>query len=195
MTFVASVVSGNCAPSILGDVFGGVVEGALRGGINGGVRSTLGAVGLYPSCFQCREKCITYSYRCDGEVDCYGAEDEAGCDYICPYETHHRCSDTGLCIDNHDLCDGHYDCQNGEDESNCGRPWFGKHGPIPIFTGKAVKKSLLLSNQLTETEDIRQDNWSSLGYRSNSTIDEKRLHHPFPHLDTVIKLEKKKDEK
>lgn len=77
-------------------------------------------------CFQCREKCISYSWRCDGEVDCYGAEDEAECEYICLYETHHRCSDTGLCIDNHHLCDEVYDCQNGEDEANCGRPWIGK---------------------------------------------------------------------
>ena len=161
---------------MIGDILGSAVSGALRGAVTGVVRGV--GASFYPPCFQCREKCISYSYRCDGEVDCYGAEDEAACDYICPYETHHRCSDTGLCIDNHDLCDGHYDCVNGEDESNCGRPWMGKHGPIPIFTGKTN----LFNNEATESKE-----WNSLGFRSNikdaqnhSMKDmEDNLNHPF----------------
>lgn len=83
-------------------------------------------------CFQCRDRCITYSWRCDGEPDCYYGEDEADCDFICPYSTHHRCADTGYCIDNFRLCDGHYDCQNGEDERNCySNSWVGnkRHHP------------------------------------------------------------------
>jgi len=80
--------------------------------------------------FECEDRCITYSYRCDGEVDCpIHAEDEADCEYICPYQTHHRCSDTGLCMDNHHLCDGFVDCPNGEDETQCHlNTWTSKRG-------------------------------------------------------------------
>ena len=132
----------------------------------------LGGLRGYPACFQCREKCITYSWRCDGEVDCYGAEDEAECEYICPYSTHHRCSDTGLCIDNHHLCDDIYDCQNGEDESNCGSPWIGKHG-IPIYEDKArAAKELRNEQHSTKLGEWSKNGFRALGGRSlkNSTV-------------------------
>ena len=131
--------------------------------ITGGIASALAGDLRGFACFQCRDKCITYSWRCDGEVDCYGAEDEAACEYICPYQTNHRCSDTGLCIDNRDLCDGPCDCNNCEDERNCGvggGPWMGKRG-IPILQEKSA-----LNYQASDTKSRRLEKF---GYKINST--------------------------
>ena len=100
-------------------------------------------------------------------MDCYGAEDEAHCEYICPYTTHHRCSDIGLCIDNHDLCDGHFDCENGEDERNCGhQPWLGKRG-VPIYQDKA-RSAAATADHTWEGSEERE--WSNMGYRTNSSL-------------------------
>lgn len=143
------------------------MHGSWFDGIARGLNDLVGGLRDYP-CFQCRDKCITYSWRCDGEVDCYGAEDESHCEYICPYATHHRCSDTGLCVDNHDLCDGHYDCENGEDERNCGhQPWLGKRG-VPIYQDKAR------SAAGDQSVDTSQQEWSRMGFRANSTTVKKR---------------------
>ncbi|KAI1290894.1 hypothetical protein HDE_07767 [Halotydeus destructor] len=104
---------------------------------------TIAGSALAYDCYQCEDRCITYSWRCDGEVDCpLHAEDERDCEYICPYQTHHRCSDTGLCMDNGHLCDGNFDCINGEDETNCYKnSWVGKNGAKTNVDLKGLDKA------------------------------------------------------
>lgn len=150
-----------------------------------------------PPCFQCRDRCITYSWRCDGEPDCYYGEDEADCDYICPYETHHRCADTGYCIDNFRLCDGHYDCANGEDERNCyANSWVGnKRHNHDIDHNHDKLNSVISEGRNNANEDQIIDNANEdklikserLGDEDKSSVDESR------NIETEHAHEKRKD--
>ncbi|KAK5970554.1 Low-density lipoprotein receptor domain class A, partial [Trichostrongylus colubriformis] len=82
--------------------------------------------------FICRSgDCVSSHFKCDGEIDCPGGEDERGCEFLsafvpsasipttCPdhmFQCRH-----GPCIARAYLCDGEADCPLGEDERNCSR--------------------------------------------------------------------------
>jgi hypothetical protein len=74
--------------------------------------------------------CIPNSWRCDGDEDCFGEEDEVECgeyleqdpDEECnSYDGNVRCSRTGKCIREQWLCDGEDDCGDYSDETHCGK--------------------------------------------------------------------------
>ncbi|XP_068085893.1 low-density lipoprotein receptor-related protein 4 [Anabrus simplex] len=71
--------------------------------------------------------CIPASWRCDGDGDCAGDEDELECgdemeemDACLPSENNVRCPKTGKCIKEEWLCDGEDDCGDFSDETHCG---------------------------------------------------------------------------
>lgn len=68
-------------------------------------------------------------FRCDGEIDCEGEEDELECgeneglhNTKCEdLENHIRCPVSGRCISKEFLCDGDNDCGDYSDETQCGK--------------------------------------------------------------------------
>lgn len=63
--------------------------------------------------------CIAKSWKCDGEPDCPGKEDEAGCaDVGCPHGTF-NCTGENKCLTDAWKCDGDIDCSSHDDEQHC----------------------------------------------------------------------------
>ncbi|XP_052032889.1 low-density lipoprotein receptor-related protein 8 isoform X2 [Apodemus sylvaticus] len=72
------------------------------------------------SCGPTSHKCVPASWRCDGEKDCEGGADEAGCPTLCaPHEF--QCSNRS-CLASVFVCDGDDDCGDGSDERGCSDP-------------------------------------------------------------------------
>uniref|UniRef100_A0A8C5KKL0 Low density lipoprotein receptor-related protein 8, apolipoprotein e receptor n=1 Tax=Jaculus jaculus TaxID=51337 RepID=A0A8C5KKL0_JACJA len=76
------------------------------------------------SCGPTSHKCVPASWRCDGEKDCDGGMDEAGCTtcecVLCsPHEF--QCSNRS-CLASVFVCDGDDDCGDGSDERGCAQP-------------------------------------------------------------------------
>uniref|UniRef100_A0A8C5NYC3 Low density lipoprotein receptor-related protein 8, apolipoprotein e receptor n=1 Tax=Jaculus jaculus TaxID=51337 RepID=A0A8C5NYC3_JACJA len=77
------------------------------------------------SCGPTSHKCVPASWRCDGEKDCDGGMDEAGCTTsgrptVCsPHEF--QCSNRS-CLASVFVCDGDDDCGDGSDERGCAQP-------------------------------------------------------------------------
>jgi len=84
-------------------------------------------VGEYTCLESCT--CIPAFWRCDGEPDCEGAEDEIECGDELEAEVDEcntnngdvRCPRTGRCIREDWLCDGKDDCGDFSDETRCGK--------------------------------------------------------------------------
>uniref|UniRef100_A0A286XWL6 LDL receptor related protein 8 n=1 Tax=Cavia porcellus TaxID=10141 RepID=A0A286XWL6_CAVPO len=69
------------------------------------------------SCGPTSHKCVPASWRCDGEKDCEGGADEAGCATLCaPHEF--QCGNRS-CLASVFVCDGDDDCGDGSDERGC----------------------------------------------------------------------------
>ncbi|XP_046362255.2 very low-density lipoprotein receptor-like [Haliotis rufescens] len=67
--------------------------------------------------FQCSDgECITAGWRCDGDEDCQGKDDEVGCTYTCGPGSFSCAS--GQCIPEHWQCDNDQDCEDGSDENS-----------------------------------------------------------------------------
>ncbi|ROT60772.1 hypothetical protein C7M84_021634 [Penaeus vannamei] len=66
--------------------------------------------------FNCTDACIRDIFRCDGEVDCAAAEDEAECDECQSGALQCR---GGSCVGAPRVCDGVRDCADGDDEDDC----------------------------------------------------------------------------
>ncbi len=82
----------------------------------------------YPGEWMCDDgSCIDIDYTCDGIIDCWHGEDEAGCvvEEVIVVDETPACypgelmCDDGLCISELSLCDGYLDCYGGEDEAFC----------------------------------------------------------------------------
>ncbi|XP_023044019.1 low-density lipoprotein receptor-related protein 8 isoform X3 [Piliocolobus tephrosceles] len=75
------------------------------------------------SCGPTSHKCVPASWRCDGEKDCEGGADEAGCATLCaPHEF--QCGNRS-CLAAVFVCDGDDDCGDGSDERGCADPACG----------------------------------------------------------------------
>ncbi|XP_078187988.1 low-density lipoprotein receptor-related protein 8 isoform X9 [Callithrix jacchus] len=75
------------------------------------------------SCGPTSHKCVPASWRCDGEKDCEGGADEAGCAALCaPHEF--QCGNRS-CLAAVFVCDGDDDCGDGSDERGCADPACG----------------------------------------------------------------------
>uniref|UniRef100_A0A671KAK4 Low-density lipoprotein receptor-related protein 8-like n=1 Tax=Sinocyclocheilus anshuiensis TaxID=1608454 RepID=A0A671KAK4_9TELE len=80
-----------------------------------------------PEKFDCGGKCVSLSWRCDGERDCENGEDEADC------AAGKSCSAGEFQCRNHKclapvyVCDGDDDCGDGSDEEKCSPPTCGPH--------------------------------------------------------------------
>lgn len=66
-----------------------------------------------------KAKCVPKRWKCDGEADCDGGDDESDCgDFQCE-EGYFQCtSEHNKCIPRRWKCDGDADCKGGEDEDN-----------------------------------------------------------------------------
>ena len=69
--------------------------------------------------FRCPEGyCLPLYCRCNGVSDCWGKEDEAGCEgYQCP--GFYRCLSSSVCVHADHLCDGWPQCPQRDDEWLC----------------------------------------------------------------------------
>uniref|UniRef100_A0A8C4S778 Low density lipoprotein receptor-related protein 8, apolipoprotein e receptor n=1 Tax=Erpetoichthys calabaricus TaxID=27687 RepID=A0A8C4S778_ERPCA len=79
-----------------------------------------------PEKFNCggpSNKCISLSWRCDGETDCENSTDEAGCP--CP-SGEFQCRNK-KCIATIFVCDGDDDCGDSSDEERCSLPTCAPH--------------------------------------------------------------------
>ncbi|XP_054092229.1 low-density lipoprotein receptor-related protein 8 isoform X14 [Callithrix jacchus] len=76
------------------------------------------------SCGPTSHKCVPASWRCDGEKDCEGGADEAGCaaSVCAPHEF--QCGNRS-CLAAVFVCDGDDDCGDGSDERGCADPACG----------------------------------------------------------------------
>ncbi|XP_023246171.1 low-density lipoprotein receptor-related protein 4 isoform X3 [Copidosoma floridanum] len=66
--------------------------------------------------------CIAIEDRCNGEIDCEGADDEIHCDVYnatCTGKRSVKCPTSGKCIAKEWLCDGYDDCGDYSDETHC----------------------------------------------------------------------------
>lgn len=71
--------------------------------------------------------CIPLAFRCDGDADCSGDQDELECgeeeldlDQAClESDDNIRCPRSGKCIKKSWLCDGDDDCGDFSDETHC----------------------------------------------------------------------------
>lgn len=75
--------------------------------------------------------CIPNTFRCDGDPDCTGEQDELECgeteldifQSCLETENYVRCPRSGKCIKKTWLCDGDDDCGDFSDETHCDG-WF-----------------------------------------------------------------------
>uniref|UniRef100_A0A3B3SQG6 Low density lipoprotein receptor-related protein 8, apolipoprotein e receptor n=1 Tax=Paramormyrops kingsleyae TaxID=1676925 RepID=A0A3B3SQG6_9TELE len=70
-------------------------------------------------------KCISLSWRCDGERDCENGADELACVAACPADEY-QCRNR-KCIAPEFLCNGADDCGDGSDEEKCSASTCGPH--------------------------------------------------------------------
>uniref|UniRef100_A0A673GG94 Low-density lipoprotein receptor-related protein 8-like n=1 Tax=Sinocyclocheilus rhinocerous TaxID=307959 RepID=A0A673GG94_9TELE len=80
-----------------------------------------------PEKFDCGGKCVSLSWRCDGERDCENGEDEADCAAgescsVGEFQCRKR-----KCLAPVYVCDGDDDCGDGSDEEKCSPPTCGPH--------------------------------------------------------------------
>ena len=97
----------------------------LFSGVTCGLYVHVGKGTCAPEEFQCpsfngtASRCISNSWKCDGEKDCAGGEDEIGCGKLeCPTGTF-NCTGENVCLTTAWQCDGDVDCSSGDDEANC----------------------------------------------------------------------------
>ncbi|KAF8363391.1 egg-1 [Pristionchus pacificus] len=70
--------------------------------------------------FRCGDgKCLSKMKVCDGNADCAGAEDEAGCADNCSRADHFKCVSSDKCVPKEARCDGVEDCEDASDEKDC----------------------------------------------------------------------------
>ncbi|XP_019618430.1 PREDICTED: very low-density lipoprotein receptor-like, partial [Branchiostoma belcheri] len=78
---------------------------------------------VLPNCtssqFQCANgRCISASWKCDGDNDCGDMSDEQDCGALTCRWFQFTCNN-GRCVYNSWVCDGEDDCGDGSDERDC----------------------------------------------------------------------------
>ncbi|XP_078666203.1 uncharacterized protein LOC144908469 isoform X3 [Branchiostoma floridae x Branchiostoma belcheri] len=64
-------------------------------------------------------ECLPSNWRCDGDRDCDGGEDEASCEQKTCSSNEFECKRDGGCISARWRCDNERDCSDGSDEEEC----------------------------------------------------------------------------
>ncbi|KAF5269791.1 hypothetical protein FQA39_LY08572 [Lamprigera yunnana] len=98
--------------------------------------------------------CIKNDYRCDGDIDCDGGEDEIECSEIedarnlkCESSAKHiRCPRSGKCISKEWLCDGDDDCGDFSDETHCGSTINCTDDQFECLNGLCIPKNWICDN-------------------------------------------------
>ncbi|XP_031331734.1 atrial natriuretic peptide-converting enzyme-like isoform X2 [Photinus pyralis] len=86
--------------------------------------------------FNCGNRCIMASMRCDGIINCSNQADERNCE--CDPSTHFHCGNSTSCLELSKRCDGKADCWDNFDEINC-RNGCPNH-KVPCHNGQCVRK-------------------------------------------------------
>ena len=115
-------------------------------------------------------RCISNSWKCDGQKDCVGGEDEIGCSKLeCPTGTF-NCTGENVCLTTAWQCDGDVDCSSGDDEANCdSQPTFIDIPPRLLFSNRYSIRMLSLDTASNyEVTSQKRTSALDMDYRSNT---------------------------